>query len=105
MYNPDNWVVLKITYNNQRTFKVLGGWSGSYLYGDSWRLNSGVVRVEETEHHWDFIGHSGSVYHCHKDRYGISMSIGHVIKDLQDRFGDDVKVMEEKTFWSEVNYD
>ena len=55
-YTPDNWVVLKIT-NTKRSgntgygrteqvlYKVLAGWGGGYLDGDSWRMNSGINLV------------------------------------------------------------
>jgi len=64
-YTPDRWVVLKIK-EGKGTFpfyKVLGGWSGSYIYGDSWRMNSGITSVFERENTVDFYGESGSMYH------------------------------------------
>jgi len=49
-YNPDSWVIIKITVPDQKTiYKVLGGWSGGYLDGDSWQLNSGIAKVKRTE--------------------------------------------------------
>jgi len=47
-------------------------WSGGYLDGDSWRMNSGIKGAEETEDSWEFIGHSGSVYTCGKLNYGVN---------------------------------
>ena len=44
---PDSWVIIKISGIEAKDFyKVLAGWSGSYLYGDSWRMNSGIDKVE-----------------------------------------------------------
>jgi len=46
MYNPDNWVVIKMNGDDPH-YRVLAGWSGGYLDGDSWRMNSGITRVED----------------------------------------------------------
>ena len=48
---PDNWVVLQIrVFNDEYIYKVLGGWSGGYPGGGSWQLNSGIVKVEESDY-------------------------------------------------------
>lgn len=44
-YWPDNWVVLKIAVDGNTLYKVLGGWSGGYLDGDSWRMNHSVMGI------------------------------------------------------------
>ena len=45
----DNWVVLKIqpeASGEQEVFyKLLQGFSGSYTYGNSWHMNSGIEKV------------------------------------------------------------
>ena len=67
---PERWVILKI--NGPETyFRVFAGWRGGYTSGDSWRINSGIVGVEEDEDYYYFIGHSGSCYKCHKNGYGF----------------------------------
>lgn len=67
---PENWVVLKI--NGPETyFKVFAGWKGGYTTGDSWRMNSGIVGIEEDEDYYYFEGQSGSWYKCHKNGYGL----------------------------------
>lgn len=71
-YTPDHWVMLKFVHKGKPIYKILAGWSGSYLYGASWKLNSGVTEVTETDTHYSFTGSSGSVYHCHKKCYGFS---------------------------------
>jgi len=79
MNKPDNWVILHI---DDAYYKVLAGWSGSYLDGDSWKLNSGIVKVEEHNKYYDFIGKSGSVYRCFKISEGIRMNIVAVLAQL-----------------------
>ena len=91
-YTPDTWVMVKITYKGEDIYKILAGWSGSYLYGSSWKLNSGVTKVELEGDYYSFYGHSGSVYQCHKNAYGFSgytsQVYSNLVKDIEDR--DDV---------------
>jgi hypothetical protein len=47
-YTCDNWVVIKMKGDDTH-YRVLAGWSGGYLDGDSWRMNSGITKVEELE--------------------------------------------------------
>ena len=104
-YTPDNWVVLKIMLPDQDTlYKVLGGWSGRYLDGDSWRMNSGITSFEAQAHLYGFYGSSGSVYWCHKDAYRLTMATSGVYNQLKEQFGDVVKLMTEDTDWSEVKW-
>jgi hypothetical protein len=109
MNYPNSWVILKITgpetENKDPTvyaYKVLAGWSGSYLNGSSWQLNSGIVDVEEDKEHFLFSSHSGSVYICHKDTYGISMATAEVWNTLQTRYPGQVELMPENTDWSKL---
>lgn len=101
-YIPDNWVVLKINYDGMITYRVLAGWSGGYLYGDSWRMNSGITRVEEDGNYYEFYGSSGSCYRCHKKGYRISMAIGPTYSQLKEHFGDAVELMPKDTDWSNL---
>ena len=57
-YTPHSWVVVNITNNGQTFNKVLAGWSGGYLDGDYWRMNSGITAVREEPNHWLFYGAS-----------------------------------------------
>ena len=61
-YHPDNWVVLKLKAGKGAypVYKVLAGWSGGYLHGDAWRINSGISKVTENGDYLEFWGHSGS---------------------------------------------
>ncbi len=41
----------------------MAGWSGSFMYGSSWKLSSGVVTFDDCgETHWTSKQSSGSVY-------------------------------------------
>ena len=72
-YIPDSWMIVKITGTDPH-YRIFGSWSGGYLDGDAWRLNSGVKSVEEDDDYYYFKGHTGSVYQCHKEGYGIRSS-------------------------------
>jgi ribosomal protein L21E len=102
VYTPDNWVILKIKYGTGYFYKVLGGWSGSYLEGDSWRMNSGITSVEEDEHYYYFHGHTGSCYRCNKGSYALRVNIAHVWTQVKGLHGDKVHLMPEDTDWMKV---
>lgn len=71
---PEGWVVLKMTDTFADAcppiYKVFASFRGGYLDGDSWKLNSGIKSVNETENEYIFYGYSGSEYHCIKNYYG-----------------------------------
>lgn len=83
-YNPDRWVMLKFTNEENGTvvYKILAGWSGSYLHGASWKLNSGVTKIEEDGQCYLFHGSSGSVYRCHKNSYGVTMYTAGILESF-----------------------
>ena len=45
-YVPDRWCVIRIPNNRETVYKVFASWSGGYIGGDSWKLNSGIVRAD-----------------------------------------------------------
>lgn len=105
-YFPDNWVVLKIKEGkyDRGFYKVLAGWSGGYLDGDAWRMNSGITKVTEEGDHLKFWGASGSCYVCHKDTYRLTMATSGVYNQLIKRFEDKVEMMPEDTNWLEIEW-
>lgn len=91
---PDNWVIVEIADKDTTFYKVLGGWSGGYLDGDRWRINSGITEVEEREDHYLFYGQSGSVYKCWKESELIRMNMGEPLAAIEAT--DMAKVVEYK---------
>lgn len=66
-YIPDGWALIKAKLSDETTlYKVLGSWSGGYLSGDSWRINSGITSYEDLGEYVSFKGNSSSKYLCHK---------------------------------------
>lgn len=89
--SPDNWIILEITPPDEETFyKVLAGWSGGYLDGDSWRMNSGIAKIKEDGDYIDFISESGSIYHCHKDSETLRMNTAGIFNQVMEKWGEDV---------------
>ncbi len=86
-YHPDNWVIIKLEHAESPggfAYKVLGGWSGGYLDGNYWRLNSGIERWTEDEKYYYFHGYSGSVYKCFKEAEFTRMNNAGMLKKLID---------------------
>jgi hypothetical protein len=94
-YTPDKWAIVKITGTDPH-YRVFGSWSGGYLDGDSWRMNSGVVAVEEDGDYYFFKGHSGSTYQCHKSMYGFNAYGAGVAQDLCERSGGNMEILQEQ---------
>lgn len=105
-YTPDRWVVLEFTTTRHTTYKVLAGWSGGYLQGQSWKLNSGITKVEEDGDCYLFHGASGSVYCCRKSGYGWNSYMTDVYRSFEEKINDidaNMTVMPEKTNFLELN--
>ena len=103
MYEPNNWVVIKFNGKDPH-YRVLAGWSGGYLEGSSWRMNSGITKVEEDDKAYYFSGSSGSTYRCGKQSYGLRHNNAYVWDDLVTRYGDKVEMLPEDTDWNNVNW-
>ena len=93
---PDSWVILEINHEGEQFQKVLAGWSGSYLYGDSWRMSSPIkeMHIDIDSDYIIIETDSGSQYTLHKERQGLRMSNAGVYNQLKERFGDSVEMIE-----------
>ena len=103
MYAPDNWVIIKFP----ECYKVLAGWSGGYLDGDSWRMNSGITNcyMEVDGDYYYFSGFSGSTYRCHKNSYGLRNNNAYIFNQFKEKLGEDFcTLMPEDTNWLEIDW-
>ena len=101
---PDAWIVVKIK-GDEIIHKIVAGWSGSYLYGNSWKINSGIKSVTYSDGIYSFLGFSGSVYECRENSYGLQVcnAIGYNILKVEcQNHGVDLEILDEDTDW--VNY-
>lgn len=83
-YTPDNWVILHMKGDEGESHKVLAGWSGSYLHGASWKLNSGITRVVDEGDYWNIHGYSGSSYLCRKNRERLGSITAVVLASFEE---------------------
>ena len=108
-YTPDAWVIVRFVEDtlNMITYKVFAQWYGGYTQGESWKINSGIVSVEEDGNCYLFKGYSGSVYRCHKNNYrytgyGYSVLAG-ILKQAEDHPNIQVDIMDDCD-WSKIDY-
>ena len=90
MYTPDRWVVLEFNgpSMSEPVHKVFAGWYGGFTSGESWKLNSGIVKTKRNGKRWDFEGYSGSLYRCHEQGYGMSGYMTNVLSTFRARLQD-----------------
>jgi len=95
MHTPDSWVIIKIDNPeyDKPYYKVLGGWSGGYLDGDSWRMNSGITKIDREGDFYLFNGLSGSVYKCHKNAETMRMSQAGIWNSLKEKYNESVEII------------
>lgn len=84
IYTPDKWVILKFKSKEETWYKVLGSWYGGYLNGDSWRMSSGLVRIEDKEDHYDMHNHSGSIYRVGKESEGMHLTAHGILLQAEE---------------------
>jgi hypothetical protein len=108
-YNPDKWVMLKFNYRGEIIYKILASWYGGYARGDSWKLNSGVTKIEEEGQLYRFHGTSGSVYQCHKATYGMSAYSMGILANFQEQVKEmdnvTLELLTADTNFMELNYE
>lgn len=83
-YTPSGWAFLKIQSHEQDDVivKVFASWVGGYTAGDSWRLNSGVTKIEENDTEYVVLGYSGSGYILSKKSNYITSWNRQVLDDM-----------------------
>ena len=87
---PNSWVILEIKQDNDTPiYKILASWYGGYLGGDEWKLNSGIKEVKRSEEFVDFIGHSGSIYRCHRNCERFSGIMSSVYSGFRNAISED----------------
>lgn len=92
---PDSWVIIEVNHEGKQFQKILAGWSGSYLYGDSWRMSSPIreMNIGINKEYMIVETDSGSVYNLRKDYQGLRMSNSGIYNQLKEKFGDAVEIV------------
>tara|TARA_R110000772_G_scaffold5691_2_gene20336 strand:- start:2133 stop:2468 length:336 start_codon:yes stop_codon:yes gene_type:complete len=104
METPHTWLVVKIGKEDP-FYKVFATWRGGYLDGDSWKMNSGIAKVEESDDTYDFYGESGSCYRCSKNGYGSSSYTQGVLDNVIEKakeIGTVIEIMDIDTNWGDL---
>ena len=93
---PDSWVILEVNHEGEQFQKVLAGWSGGYLHGDSWRLSSPIKSIDITIGDDKLVVYteSGSCYNLYKGSKGLRMSIAGIYNQLKENYGDKVVMVD-----------
>ena len=102
-YSPYTWVIIKFKGDDPH-YRVLGSWSGGYLDGDSWRMNSGITRMDEGGQYYYFFGSSGSCYICNKESYGMIFHTSMVYENFKEIHGDNIELMPQDTDWKTIDW-
>jgi hypothetical protein len=85
-YTPDSWVIVKIQSEKHGTIhKVLAGWAGSYLYGASWKLSSGIVTFEDKGNYYESLQDSGSTYILYKSSERMSAIMASTFASIEEQ--------------------
>ena len=107
-YTPDKWVMLKLSYDGEVIYKILATWYGGFANGDSWKLNSGITKIEEDGQTYLFHGSSGSVYRCHKNSYGMNGYTAGVLANFRNELDaiekSSLELLPEETNFMEIAY-
>ena len=93
---PDAWVILEVNHKGEQFQKILSGWSGGYLDGDSWRMSSRIkeINIKVNQDFFTVDTESGSRYTLFKSRQELRMSNAGIYNQLKERFGDAVEIIE-----------
>lgn len=92
---PDSWVIIEVNYEGEQFQKVLSGWSGGYLDGDSWRLSSPIKELNISINSDKIVVYtdSGSCYNLHRENQGLRMSNAPIWYHLKEKFDDAVEIV------------
>jgi hypothetical protein len=85
-YSPDAWVIVKVPSDDTH-YRILAGWYGGYGGGDSWKLSSGVTKIEESDEMYAIHNTSGSIYNCHKNCERMSGYMSMIFSQYQKSSG------------------
>lgn len=104
MYAPDGWVIVKIT-GQEPHYRVFASWRGNFVQGDSWQLNSGVVKCRLEGQDYIFTGFSGSTYICHRKTYNnLSLHNSSVLANMIEKSDGKMEICEDQEDWTKQNW-
>ena len=92
---PDSWVIIEVNHEGEQFQKIISGWSGGYLYGDSWRMSSPIkeMNIDIDSDKIVVYTESGSCYNLYKSYQGLRMSNAGIYNQLKEKFGDMIEIV------------
>jgi hypothetical protein len=88
IYTPNNWQIIHGQPKDKTKgyYRIIAGWSGSYMYGTSWKVSSGCEQVFDLGDSWKVTQSSGSVYNLSKSSEYSSVATAGVLEALQEHY-------------------
>lgn len=84
-YIPDWWVLVEDKSSSDKFYRVLAQWYGSYLQGNSCRINSGIKAVTKDGTTILVEGDSGKKYLINEYNYGLSTFGAMFLEGLKEK--------------------
>jgi hypothetical protein len=84
MKEADKFVIVKIEEGNNIFYKAILGWYGGYLGSDSYKVNSGISKLEEIDDYYLIHGYSGSMYKVYKKSMGFTSLTSQIYDSLKE---------------------
>ena len=105
MLRPDSFVIVRVKLQDEYIYRIFSTWNGGYLYGSSWRLNSGITKIEQNDLYYVFYGYNGNNYECKKGSYRTSAYSQSVLDQLVENASNnniEIKVLTEDEFFEYI---
>lgn len=95
LYQPDSWQLVHVIPKDTSAayYRILAGWSGSYMYGSSWKLSSGCEQVFDLGDSWKVPQSSGSVYILRKTSEHPSLATAGVLESIVQSNHDEFNIV------------
>lgn len=93
---PDRWVAVQVETEEDRYTRIIAGWYGGYVGGNSYRISTPIVEEREDEHNIYFSTESGSTYICNRSAEGmttLTSGIYEILKGGSDSGGAKIKLL------------
>ena len=92
---PDTWVIVEVKHEGEQFQKILSGWSGSFAYGDSWRMSTRIkeINIDTGADYCKATTVSGSEYNLYYDCQRLGMSNSGIYNELKEQHGDDMEIV------------